>query len=219
MGENFLHVLKDIDLEIDKGDFTAIMGESGSGKSTLINILGFLDKDYQGEYLLKEKRIENMSDDTLSRLRNTYVGFVFQQFQLIANYSILENVQLPLLYRGLTVKEAQMQALAALERVKIKDQAQKRPRQLSGGQQQRAAIARAIVTKPEFLIADEPTGALDSQTSKEIIELFRRLNKEMEITIIMVTHDPNVTKYCNRKFKMRDGVLEEGEEYEISNLA
>lgn len=218
MGENSLHVLKDIDLEIDKGDFTAVMGESGSGKSTLINILGFLDKDYQGEYRLKEKRIENMSDDTLSRLRNAYVGFVFQQFQLIANYSILENVQLPLLYRGLTVQEAQMQALAALERVKIKDQAQKRPRQLSGGQQQRAAIARAIVTKPEFLIADEPTGALDSQTSKEIIELFRSLNKETGITIIMVTHDPNVTKYCNRKFKMRDGILEERKEYEISNL-
>lgn len=217
MGENSLHVLKDVDLSLNKGDFAAIMGESGSGKSTLINIIGFLDKDFSGEYYFKEEKIGNMSDNILSRLRNANVGFIFQQFQLIQNYSILENVQLPLLYRGMGYKEAGDLAMKALERVKIPEQAMKNPRQLSGGQQQRAAIARSIVTRPEFLIADEPTGALDSQTSREIIELFRSLNEEMNITIIMVTHDPKVTKYCNRIFKMLDGVLTERDTHEISN--
>lgn len=217
MGENTLHALKDVNMEIDKGDFVAIMGESGSGKSTLINITGFLDKDFSGDYIFNNEKIVKMSDNQLSRLRNSYVGFIFQRFQLIQNYTILENVQLPLLYRGMGFQESEEMVMKALERVGIQTQAKKHPRQLSGGQQQRAAIARSIVGNPKFIIADEPTGALDSQTSAEIIELFRGLNQDLGITIIMVTHDPNVTKYCNRRFTMQDGVLTERETYETTD--
>lgn len=219
MGENSLHALKNVHLQIDKGDFVAVMGESGSGKSTLINIIGFLDKNFTGDYIFNEEKIIQMSDNALSRLRNSYVGFIFQQFQLIQNYTILENVQLPLLYRGMGYKESEKIVMEALDRVGIRSQAHKQPRQLSGGQQQRAAIARSIVGNPEFLIADEPTGALDSQTSAEIIELFRALNHELGITIIMVTHDPNITKYCNRRFSMKDGVLTERKTYETTDSA
>ena len=192
-GENKLHVLKNVSLDINSGDFVAIMGESGSGKSTLINILGFLDKNFTGIYRFENVEISKFSDNKLSDLRNKSVGFIFQQFQLIQTYTIAENVELPLLYQGKSYKYAREKALKALDLVGIKNQADKKPKQLSGGQQQRAAIARAIVHNPKFIIADEPTGALDSETSKEIMTLFDELNKKLKITIIMVTHDKNIT--------------------------
>ncbi|MCA5586867.1 ABC transporter ATP-binding protein [Finegoldia magna] len=214
-GENKLHVLKDVSLDINSGDFVAIMGESGSGKSTLINILGFLDKNFTGIYKFENVEISKFSDNKLSDLRNKSVGFIFQQFQLIQNYTIAENVELPLLYRGKSYKYSREKALEALDLVGIKNQADKRPKQLSGGQQQRAAIARAIVHNPKFIIADEPTGALDSETSKEIMALFNELNQKLKITIIMVTHDKNITHNCNRKYFMLDGVLKERDSYEV----
>ncbi|BAG08472.1 ABC transporter ATP-binding protein [Finegoldia magna] len=214
-GENQLHVLKNVSLDINSGDFVAIMGESGSGKSTLINILGFLDKNFTGIYRFENVEISKFSDNKLSDLRNKSVGFIFQQFQLIQNYTIAENVELPLLYQGKSYKYAREKALKALDLVGIKNQADKKPKQLSGGQQQRAAIARAIVHNPKFIIADEPTGALDSETSKEIMTLFDELNKKLKITIIMVTHDKNITHNCNRKYFMLDGVLQERDSYEV----
>ncbi|MFR2844961.1 MAG: ABC transporter ATP-binding protein [Finegoldia magna] len=214
-GENKLHVLKDVSLDINSGDFVAIMGESGSGKSTLINILGFLDKNFTGIYKFENVEISKFSDNKLSDLRNKSVGFIFQQFQLIQNYTIAENVELPLLYQGKSYKYSREKALEALDLVGIKTQADKRPKQLSGGQQQRAAIARAIVHNPKFIIADEPTGALDSETSKEIMALFNELNQKLKITIIMVTHDKNITHNCNRKYFMLDGVLKERDSYEV----
>ena len=214
-GENKLHVLKNVSLDINSGDFVAIMGESGSGKSTLINILGFLDKNFTGIYRFENVEISKFSDNKLSDLRNKSVGFIFQQFQLIQTYTIAENVELPLLYQGKSYKYAREKALKALDLVGIKNQADKKPKQLSGGQQQRAAIARAIVHNPKFIIADEPTGALDSETSKEIMTLFDELNKKLKITIIMVTHDKNITHNCNRKYFMLDGVLQERDSYEV----
>nr|WP_281682567.1 ABC transporter ATP-binding protein [Finegoldia magna] len=214
-GENKLHVLKNVSLNINSGDFVAIMGESGSGKSTLINILGFLDKKFTGIYKFENVEVGKFTDNKLSDLRNKSVGFIFQQFQLIQNYTIAENVELPLLYQGKSYKYAREKALEALDLVGIKTQADKRPKQLSGGQQQRAAIARAIVHNPKFIIADEPTGALDSETSKEIMALFNELNQKLKITIIMVTHDKNITHNCNRKYFMLDGVLIERDSYEV----
>ena len=214
-GENKLHVLKNVSLDINSGDFVAIMGESGSGKSTLINILGFLDRNFTGIYRFEIVEISKFSDNKLSDLRNKSVGFIFQQFQLIQTYTIAENVELPLLYQGKSYKYAREKALKALDLVGIKNQADKKPKQLSGGQQQRAAIARAIVHNPKFIIADEPTGALDSETSKEIMTLFDELNKKLKITIIMVTHDKNITHNCNRKYFMLDGVLQERDSYEV----
>ena len=214
-GENQLHVLKNVSLDINSGDFVAIMGESGSGKSTLINILGFLDKNFTGIYRFENVEISKFSDNKLSDLRNKSVGFIFQQFQLIQTYTIAENVELPLLYQGKSYKYAREKALKALDLVGIKNQADKKPKQLSGGQQQRAAIARAIVHNPKFIIADEPTGALDSETSKEIMALFNELNQKLKITIIMVTHDKNITHNCNRKYFMLDGVLKERDSYEV----
>lgn len=206
-----LHVLKDVTLDIDEGDFVAIMGPSGSGKSTLVNIIGLLDGKYSGSYMLNDIEIKTQNDDQLSALRNKSVGFIFQQFQLIHNYTILENIQLPLLYRGMSYEEAKVLSLEALEQVGIPMKQEKYPRQLSGGQQQRAAIARAIVTKPKFIIADEPTGALDSNTSNEIINLFDALNRDLNITIMMVTHDVNVTRFCNKKYLMHDGYLKKAD--------
>ena len=212
---NQVEALKDIHFTVEKGEYVAIMGESGSGKSTLINILGFLDKNFTGIYKFENVEISKFSDNKLSDLRNKSVGFIFQQFQLIQNYTIAENVELPLLYQGKSYKYAREKALEALDLVGIKNQADKRPKQLSGGQQQRAAIARAIVHNPKFIIADEPTGALDSETSKEIMALFNELNQKLKITIIMVTHDKNITHNCNRKYFMLDGVLKERDSYEV----
>lgn len=217
MGEEKLHVLKDFSLEIDSGEFVAIMGPSGSGKSTLINLLGFIDSKYLGEYLYEGESLDVKDDNRLSQIRNEMVGFVFQNFSLIETNTVLENVELPLLYRGMSKRAARPIVMEYLEKVGIAEKWDKLPNQLSGGQQQRVAIARALINKPKFIIADEPTGALDFTTSTEIMDLFRDVNEEEQVTIILVTHDDDMAKYANRVIRIFDGriVNEEGANHEI----
>jgi putative ABC transport system ATP-binding protein len=190
----------------------AIMGPSGSGKSTLINLLGFIDKSFEGEYLFEGESFITWSDDALSKIRNQTVGFVFQNFSLIENNTVYENVELPLLYNGYSFHQTKQKVLAALEMVGLTDKATKYPKQLSGGQQQRVAIARAVINEPKFIIADEPTGALDTHTSEEIMKLFVQLNQEKKATIILVTHDPEMIPYCTRLIQIRDGAIMEDKE-------
>lgn len=208
-GEEKLHVLKDVSFDVKEGEFVGIMGESGSGKSTLMNIIGFMDNKYQGEYIFNDKSIRKLNDDRLSKIRNKSVGFVFQNFNLIDNYTVRENIELPLLYAGHSRKNTREVVLEALESVGIPEKIDKYPTQLSGGQKQRVAIARAIVHRPKFILADEPTGALDSVTSKEIMDIFARLNRENKTTVIMVTHDRSLASYCSKVLFMVDGNLEE----------
>ena len=207
--EESLHVLKDINLKADAGEMIAIMGPSGSGKSTLINLLGFIDTKFEGQYLFEEENLVATTDDRLSKTRNQMVGFVFQNFSLIENYTVYENVELPLLYNGHGFHQTKEKVLSVLEKVGIADKAETRPRQLSGGQQQRVAIARALINQPKFIIADEPTGALDTHTSNEIMELFKELNRRDHATIFLVTHDPEVVPYCTRLVRIRDGAITE----------
>lgn len=210
--EEQLHVLNDVNFEITSGEFVAVMGPSGSGKSTLINLIGFIDKKFTGTYEFDGKEVEYSDDKTLSQIRNKSVGFVFQNFSLIENNTIYENVELPLLYAGLSHRETKKRVLEALDKVGIKDKADKLPKQLSGGQQQRAAIARALINRPKFIIADEPTGALDSKTSHEIMTLFKELNEKDNATIILVTHSPETIEYCDRLIKILDGKIIEDRE-------
>lgn len=205
--EETLHVLKDINLFADAGEMIAVMGPSGSGKSTLINTLGFIDTQFDGEYLFEGENMISSSDDRLSKIRNEVVGFVFQNFSLIENNTVYENVELPLLYSGLGFHQTKERVMTALDKVGLADKAEKHPKQLSGGQQQRVAIARALINQPKFLIADEPTGALDTHTSQEIMELFQELNRNEGATIFMVTHDPEVVPYCTRLVSIRDGAI------------
>ncbi|BBM19131.1 MULTISPECIES: ABC transporter ATP-binding protein [Enterococcus] len=207
--EESLHVLKDINLKADAGEMIAVMGPSGSGKSTLINLLGFIDTKFEGEYLFEDENLVTTTDDRLSQTRNEMVGFVFQNFSLIENYTVYENVELPLLYNGYGFHQTKEKVMSALEKVGIADKAEKHPRQLSGGQQQRVAIARALINQPKFIIADEPTGALDTHTSNEIMELFKELNHRDHATIFLVTHDPEVVPYCTRLVRIRDGAITE----------
>ena len=209
--EESLHVLKDINLKADAGEMIAVMGPSGSGKSTLINLLGFIDTKFEGEYLFEDENLVTTTDDRLSQTRNEMVGFVFQNFSLIENYTVYENVELPLLYNGYGFHQTKEKVMSALEKVGIADKAEKHPRQLSGGQQQRVAIARALINQPKFIIADEPTGALDTHTSNEIMELFKELNHRDHATIFLVTHDPEVVPYCTRLVRIREdrAVIEE----------
>ncbi|MGO3603770.1 MAG: ABC transporter ATP-binding protein [Enterococcus malodoratus] len=207
--EESLHVLKDINLKADAGEMIAVMGPSGSGKSTLINLLGFIDTKFEGEYLFEDENLVTTTDDCLSQTRNEMVGFVFQNFSLIENYTVYENVELPLLYNGYGFHQTKEKVMSALEKVGIADKAEKHPRQLSGGQQQRVAIARALINQPKFIIADEPTGALDTHTSNEIMELFKELNHRDHATIFLVTHDPEVVPYCTRLVRIRDGAITE----------
>lgn len=213
-GEEKLHALKDVDLDVAKGEFLAIMGPSGSGKSTMIKILGLLDKEFQGSYFLDEKDVKTLNDDLLSNLRNEKIGFVFQDFNLIDRLTIKENIELPMLYMGRGIKETKDKVKELLEKVKLLDKIDKYPKQLSGGQQQRISIVRSLVNNPDIIIADEPTGALDSKTSEEIIEIFNKLNKE-GITIILITHDINVAKKAKRIVKIFDGQLKEVDNNEI----
>lgn len=213
-GDEKLHALKNVDLEIEKGEFLAIMGPSGSGKSTMIKILGLLDKEFEGVYLLNGKEIKTLNDDLLSKLRNKSIGFVFQDFNLIDRLTIKENIELPMLYMGSGIKKTKNRVNELLEKVNLKDKINKHPNQLSGGQQQRISIIRSLVNNPEIIIADEPTGALDSKTSEEIIDIFKELNKE-GITIILITHDINVAKKANRIVKIFDGELKEAEKNAI----
>ena len=209
--QNF-HVLRDINLAIDRGEFLSIMGPSGAGKTSLINLIGFIDRQYEGEYLFNGDSYQKASDNTLARIRNRSVGFVFQNFKLIGNNTILENVELPLLYGGMTKRAAKPVVEQALIRVGLPNSSQKVPSELSGGQQQRVAIARALVHQPKFIIADEPTGALDTKTSAEIMQIFRDLNRNEGTTIVLVTYDPQVSLYGDRLIKILDGAITADEE-------
>ncbi|MCO7128202.1 ABC transporter ATP-binding protein [Sporolactobacillus shoreicorticis] len=207
-GDEKIHVLKDVSLQIQQGEFVAIMGPSGSGKSTLINIIGFLDHQFMGQYRFKGESMIDQSLSDYARLRNQNVGFVFQNFKLISNLSVAENVGLPLLYAGHRRKNIADQVNDVLSSVNLQGVGAKLPMQLSGGQQQRVAIARALITRPSFLLADEPTGALDSHTSQEILKLFIDLNHKSRSTIIMVTHDFQVARLSQRIIRILDGRIE-----------
>jgi ABC-type lipoprotein export system ATPase subunit len=208
LGEIDVEALRDVSLVIEQGEYVALMGPSGSGKSTLMNTLGCLDRPTSGSYLLEGKEIVDMSHDARARLRNRKIGFVFQNFNLLARTSALENVELPLCYtRGISSRQRRRRAKELLERVGLGDRLCHHPGQLSGGQQQRVAIARALVNQPAILMADEPTGNLDSRTSKEVIELLRELNIESGITIIVVTHNQDIARYADRMLVLRDGQI------------
>ena len=204
-GATRFHVLHDINLQVAAGELMAIIGESGSGKSTLINIIGFLDDDFEGNYFYNDQAIHDYTRADFAKLRNQHVGFVFQNFKLIRDISIAENVILPLLYAEVGRRQAKKTAVRVLSRVGLGGYDNKLPTELSGGQQQRVSIARAIIANPDFLIADEPTGALDTKTSQEIMDLFKQLNQTQHTTIIMVTHDPRVAEQCERVVKIIDG--------------
>ncbi|MEJ5967577.1 ABC transporter ATP-binding protein [Flavonifractor porci] len=206
MGENSLHVLKNVSLQVERGEFVSILGASGSGKSTLMNIIGCMDTLDTGRYTIDGISVEQSDPDVLAAIRNEKIGFIFQKYHLIPKYSVLQNVMMPLLIRGTDRKSAQEKAEEILEMVGLEQRKIHKPNELSGGQQQRVAIARALITHPAVLLADEPTGALDSQTGREILDLFRALNRQGN-TIIQITHDSNVAKVGNRILTLRDGVL------------
>jgi len=209
LGEVKVHALRSTTLNIERGEYVALLGPSGSGKSTLMNTLGCLDRPSTGSYLLDGTEVADMSRNARAAIRNQQIGFVFQNFNLLARTSAEENVELPLLYgSGIPRRERRKRACAALERVGLGDRLDHHPGQLSGGQQQRVAIARALVNEPSILMGDEPTGNLDSKTSREVIEMFRQLNEEQEITVILVTHDLNVAKHARRMLVLRDGLIE-----------
>ncbi|WP_240377054.1 ABC transporter ATP-binding protein [Bacillus piscicola] len=201
-----VNVLKGIDLTIRQGEFTAIMGPSGSGKSTLMNIIGCLDRPTSGKYLLHGERVSQLDENELARVRNRSIGFVFQQFQLLPRLNALKNVELPLIYAGKPKKEREELAIDALDKVGLSDRMNHLPNELSGGQKQRVAIARAIVNQPDLILADEPTGALDTKTSIQIMELFTMLNQE-GTTIAVVTHENEVAEHAGRIVLVRDGIL------------
>lgn len=213
MGEETIKALDNINFKVKKGEFVSIIGPSGSGKSTLMNILGLLDVADSGKYILGGKDVENLNDNSLAEIRNRKIGFIFQNFNLLAKMTAYENVIVPLMYRGYSHVESKKLAYEYLEKVGLKGREKHLPMQLSGGQQQRVAIARALVGNPEIILADEPTGALDSKTSGEIMEKLQELNKKGQ-TIVLITHDANVAKKAKRIVRISDGKLyEEGEEH------
>jgi putative ABC transport system ATP-binding protein len=204
-----LEVLRGVDLSVQEGDFVSVLGPSGCGKSTLLNILGLLDQPTRGRYLLQGREVEGLGDAELSALRNRKIGFVFQSFNLLSRLDARENVEMPLVYRGLSARRRREQAQALLQEVGLGDRGGHRPAQLSGGQQQRVAIARALVGEPVMLLADEPTGALDSRVGQEILELFLRLNAQRNLTIVMITHDLALARQGGVRLTMADGRLQE----------
>ena len=207
LGNEIVYVLKGIDLEINKGEYVALMGPSGSGKSTLMNILGCLDTPTSGTYILNEKDVSKMHDDELADIRNKEIGFVFQTFNLLPRTSALENVALPMVYAGYSKSERKIRAAEVLTQVNLADRMDHQPNQLSGGQRQRVAIARAMVNKPSIILADEPTGNLDSKTSEEIMKLFGDIHKNGN-TVILVTHEEEIASYAHRIIRLRDGLVE-----------
>ncbi len=207
LGNEIVYVLKGIDLQIDKGEYVALMGPSGSGKSTLMNLLGCLDTPTSGEYVLNGKRVSEMKDDELAEIRNKEIGFVFQTFNLLPRTTALDNVALPMVYAGFSKKERRERAGEVLTQVNLSDRMDHQPNQLSGGQRQRVAIARALVNKPSIILADEPTGNLDSKTSLEIMALFGEIHKNGN-TVILVTHEEEIAEYAHRVIRLRDGLIE-----------
>ena len=212
LGEVLVHALKGISFEIERGEFVAIMGPSGSGKSTLMNIIGCLDVPTSGSYRLDGIEVEDLESDALAEIRSKKIGFVFQQFNLLARTSATENVELPLLYTDTPARERRERALEALHEVGLAGREDHQPSQLSGGQQQRVAIARSLVNDPRIILADEPTGALDSRIGLEIMAIFQRLNREQGITLIVVTHDPDIAAYAGRTLHVKDGRLQQDEQ-------
>ncbi len=204
-GEVSVHALRGISLEIERNEFVAIMGPSGSGKSTFMNILGFLDQPTEGEYVLEGMNAKELSVDELAEIRNQKIGFVFQGFNLLARTSALENVELPMIYAGTSRRQRRARAREALEVVGLSGREHHHPAQLSGGEQQRVAIARALVNRPSIILADEPTGNLDSKTSEEIMALFQRLNQDRGMTILMITHEPDIASFAKREILFKDG--------------
>lgn len=210
LGEVKVEALCGVSLDIERGEYVALVGPSGSGKSTLMNTLGCLDRPTRGSYRLADEEVGNLSADQRARIRNRRIGFVFQNFNLLARTSALENVELPLLYAvGVSARERHRRAIAMLQRVGLGDRMDHHSGQLSGGQQQRVAIARALINEPSLLMADEPTGNLDSRTSREVIELFRHLNEDQGLTVVLVTHDPDVARHAKRIIALRDGQIVE----------
>jgi putative ABC transport system ATP-binding protein len=207
MGTQVVHALRSVDLEIEEGEFVAIMGPSGSGKSTLMNMIGCLDIPTDGSYKLNNIDVSDLSSDDRSRIRNQQIGFVFQQFNLLARTTAVKQVALPLMYAGIGRGERLARAKAALESVGLGERIDHKPDELSGGQQQRVAIARALATNPAIILADEPTGALDTKTGEEILDIFKRLNREQGITIIMITHEPEIAAHADRSIWIRDGLI------------
>ena len=210
MGEEELHALRGVSFDVQKGEYVAIIGPSGSGKSTLMNLIGCLDTPSRGRYWINSKLVSEMDDDELARIRNKEVGFVFQTFNLLARATALHNVELPLIYAGISSGERHEMAKRSLASVELTDRMTHRPNELSGGQRQRVAIARALVNHPSLLLADEPTGALDTHTSQEIMNLFERLHAEGN-TIIVVTHEPDIAARAHRIISIRDGIIEKDE--------
>jgi putative ABC transport system ATP-binding protein len=213
MGTEEVHALKGVSFDVDRGEMIAIMGPSGSGKSTLMNVIGCLDQPTRGTYVLDMLETSRLSDDDLALVRNRKIGFVFQSFNLLARTPAIEQVELPLVYAG--ARDRRQRALRALEQVGLADRIHHRPTELSGGQQQRVAIARAIVSDPALILADEPTGALDTKTSSEIMAIFQRLNEELGITVVFVTHEPDIAAHTRRIIHIRDGLI--GSDERVAN--
>lgn len=217
MGNQAIPVLKGISLDICKNEYVALMGPSGSGKSTLMNILGCLDSPTGGKYILNGKDVSKMPDDDLAEVRNTEIGFVFQQFNLLPRLTAAENVALPLIYAGVNKKERQERALEALQKVGLESRSHHKSNELSGGQIQRVAIARALVNNPSLLLADEPTGNLDSRTSVEVMEIFGKI-QEAGNTVVLVTHEEDIARYAHRVVRLRDGLIESDKTKELSAI-
>ncbi|WP_068501613.1 ABC transporter ATP-binding protein [Paenibacillus kribbensis] len=218
VGDQEIHALRDVQLDIADGDFVAIMGPSGSGKSTMMNVIGCLDLPTSGQFYLDGYSILDARDDELAIIRNQKIGFVFQKFHLLPRATALENVELPMIYAGVSAKERRLRAMEALNSVGLGDRMNNKPNELSGGQQQRVSIARALVNNPVILLADEPTGALDSKTSVEIMGIFQRLNDQGK-TVVLVTHDQEVAEYAKRLIHFRDGRIEEDQPVEKRRMA